>query len=148
MSSLTFKAVIGAVHVDPKKGIVKIQLEATSYVSLDELTSLGPQDESIRITLESEQTKIGDLTSTEVSLEPGSREERELDKRPYLEKADLDDVPDDEGEEGNSINHIIGEKGARWLKEAADRLKKDYVDDDGIERGDDEESRRRRGEII
>jgi hypothetical protein len=61
MSSLTFKAVIGGVHVDPKKGIVKIQLEATSYVSLDELTTLGPQDESVKITLESEQTKIEEV---------------------------------------------------------------------------------------
>ena len=58
MSALTFKAVIGGVHFDPKKGIVKIQLEATSYVSLDELTSLGPHDKSIRVRLESEQTKI------------------------------------------------------------------------------------------
>lgn len=61
MSALTFKAVIGGVHIDPKKGIVKIQLEATSYVPLDELTSLGPHDESIRVKFESEETRIGKL---------------------------------------------------------------------------------------
>jgi hypothetical protein len=69
MNSLTFKAVIGAVHFDPKKGIVKLSLEATSFVSLDKLTSLGPTDESIKVTLESPQTKItnvGDpITPTE-----------------------------------------------------------------------------------
>lgn len=56
--SLTFKAIIDGVHIDPKKGTVKIQLVATSSVSLDKLTTLSPKDESIHVTLESEQTKI------------------------------------------------------------------------------------------
>jgi hypothetical protein len=93
MSSLTFKAVIGAVHFDPKKGIVKIQLEATSYVSLDELTSLGPQDESIRITLESEQTRIDEHPLAPTEGEPATTDAAGLD-----------------------------EEGAEWLKKAADKL--------------------------
>lgn len=58
MSSLTFKALIDGVHFDPKKGAVKIQLIAASHVSMDKLISLGPADESVKITLESAQTKI------------------------------------------------------------------------------------------
>jgi hypothetical protein len=93
MSSLTFKAVIGAVHFDPKKGIVKIQLEATSYVSLDALTSLGPRDESVRITLESEQTRID---------------------APQLAPTEgVPAAPDAVG---------LDEEGAEWLKKAADGL--------------------------
>ena len=59
MSLLTFKALIDGVHLDPKKGIVKIQLVASSHdLSMDKLTSLGPADESVKITLESAQTII------------------------------------------------------------------------------------------
>ena len=58
MSTLTFKALIDAVHFDLKKGAVKIQLIATSYVSMDKLTSLAPADESVKITVEGAQTKI------------------------------------------------------------------------------------------
>jgi hypothetical protein len=94
MSKLTFKAVIGGVHFDPKKGTVKIQLEATSYVSLDELTTLGPQDESIRITLESEQTRI--------------------DEHPHAPTEGDPATPDAVG---------IDEEGAERLKKAAEELR-------------------------
>ena len=72
MSSVTFKALIDGVHFDPKKGAVKIQLIATSYVSMDKLTSLGPADESVRITLESAQTKIADVRDP-TALSPEAR---------------------------------------------------------------------------
>lgn len=93
MSTLTFKALIGAVHIDPKKGTVKIQLEATSYVSLDELTTLGPREESIRITLESEQTRI-----------------------------EVHPLVPTEGGIATSEAMGIDEEGAEWLKKAADKL--------------------------
>lgn len=54
---MKFKALIDGVHFDPKKGLVKIQLIA-NCVSLDELTTLSPKDESIFVTLDSEQTKL------------------------------------------------------------------------------------------
>jgi hypothetical protein len=56
---MKFKALIDGVHFDPKKGAVKIVLIGASHVSLDELTTIAPKDESILVTLESEQTKIG-----------------------------------------------------------------------------------------
>jgi len=68
MSSLTFKALIDGVHFDPKKGAMKIQLIATSNVSMDKLTSLVPADESVKITLESAQTKITQVISPEVNV--------------------------------------------------------------------------------
>lgn len=58
---MKFEAIIDGVHFDPKKGLVKIQLIA-NRVSLDELTTLSPKDESISVTLESDQTKIGVFT--------------------------------------------------------------------------------------
>ena len=61
MSSVTFKALIDGVHFDPKKGTVKIQLIAQSHVSIDKLTTLGPGDETVRVTLDSAQTKIEDV---------------------------------------------------------------------------------------
>jgi hypothetical protein len=61
MSTLTFKALIDGVHYDPKKGALKIQLIATSHVSIDRLTTLGPGDENINVTLESAQTNITDV---------------------------------------------------------------------------------------
>jgi len=68
MSTLTFEALIDGVRYDPKKGALKIQLIAASHVSMDKLTTLAPSDESIKITLESAQTKIvGD--SVALSLE-------------------------------------------------------------------------------
>jgi len=76
MSSLTFKALIDAVHFDPKKGVVKIQLVATSYVSMDKLTTLGPSDESIKVILESAQTKIASfplVPEAEAALEEGGK---------------------------------------------------------------------------
>ena len=104
MSSLTFKALIGAVHVDPKKGTVKIQLEATSYVSLDELTTLGPRDESVQITLESEQTRIDVFPLVPTEGEPAT--------------------PDAVG---------IDEEEAEWLKKAVDKLEEpgEVVDETG-----------------
>ena len=76
MRSLTFKALIDGVHFDPKKGAVKIQLIATSHVSMDGLTSLGPADESVRITLEGAQTKITDVGDS-IALSPEAREQGE-----------------------------------------------------------------------
>ena len=61
MSSVTFKALIDGVHFDPKKGTVKIQLVVSSHVSIDKLTTLGPGDETVRVTLDSPQTKIEDV---------------------------------------------------------------------------------------
>jgi hypothetical protein len=75
MSTITFKALINDIHFDPKKGTLKIQLIAANYVSLDKLATLGPQDENVKVTLESAQTKInelapgpaeGDLTTSDV----------------------------------------------------------------------------------
>ena len=58
MSTLTFKALIDAVRFDPKKGVLKISLTAATHVSMDQLTTLGPGDENIQVTLESAQTEI------------------------------------------------------------------------------------------
>lgn len=111
---MKFKAFIDGVHFDPKKGAVKIVLVATSYVSMDELTTVGPKDESIWVTLESEQTKLEvfPLTPTGVAVEPGSREESELEGRRYH---DPDDIPPD---------------GVPVDEEVAERLRKADVDDD------------------
>lgn len=85
MSSLTFKALIDGVHFDPKKGAVKISLIATSHVSMDKLTSLGPADESVRIILESAQTKITDVGDA-IALSPEAKEAPEEGEN-WLEKA-------------------------------------------------------------
>ena len=53
---MKFQALIDSIHFDPKKGTVKIVLIGASHVSLDELTTIEPKDESIWVTLESEQT--------------------------------------------------------------------------------------------
>lgn len=111
---MKFKALINGVHYDPKKGSVKIVLVGASHVSPDELTTLSPNDETIRVTLESEQTKLDDtLTPYGVALEPGSREEREAKKRSYHDPDDVppDGLPVDEGEEGDS-KHESEEKEA------------------------------------
>lgn len=55
---MKFQALIDSVHIDPKKGSVKITLVAASHVSLDELTTLSPKEETIHVTLNSKQTKI------------------------------------------------------------------------------------------
>ena len=75
MSSITFKALIDAVHVDPKKGVVKIQLIAGEAVSIDSLMALGPTDENIKVTLENAQTKI-----TEVGEKPISELQKEAEQ--------------------------------------------------------------------
>jgi hypothetical protein len=59
---MKFKALIDGVHFDPKKGAVKIVLIGASHVSLDELITLSPKDETVQVTLESEQAKIGVFT--------------------------------------------------------------------------------------
>lgn len=59
---MKFEALIDGVHFDAKKGSVKIVLVGASHVSLDELTTLSPKDETIQVTLESEQRKIGVFT--------------------------------------------------------------------------------------
>lgn len=58
MSAITFDALISGVSFDFKKGLVKIQLVATSFVSLDKLVNIGPKDESIEVTLMSPQTEF------------------------------------------------------------------------------------------
>lgn len=98
MSALTFKAIIGSVHFDPKKGIVKIQLEATSHVSLDELTSLGPHDESIRVRLESEQTRI-DPTGPIIIDGPITIDEEGAKRLREAARLLRDDADIDKGEE-------------------------------------------------
>lgn len=75
MSSLTFKALIDAVYFNPKKGAVKINLIASSHVSMDRLTTLSPSDKPIKITLESEQTKIDVFPLT-----PGAQVSHPLDE--------------------------------------------------------------------
>jgi len=99
---MKFEALIDSVHFDKKKGAVKIVLVGASHVSLDELTTLSPKDETIQVTLESEQTRIEvfPLRPNGVAIEPGSREEREL---------------------GAPIT--LGEEEAVKLKEAADQLR-------------------------
>jgi len=62
MTSISFKAILDGVHFDPKKGKVKVQLVGASHISLDSLSTLSQNDEPIRVTLESEQTKIGVFT--------------------------------------------------------------------------------------
>ena len=114
MSSLTFKALIDGVHFDPKKGAVKIQLIATSHdVSIDTLTSLGPADESVKITLEGAQTKITDVgdviglsPEAKAALEGGEnwleKEAGKLqgkDKAEGVEEEPLDQVDADEDED-------------------------------------------------
>ena len=111
MSTLTFKALIDGVHFDPKKGAVKIQLIATSHVSMDKLTSLGPADESVRITLESAQTKI---TASPLVPEAnpeggGGMVEEQLDQadedeaEEQLDQADEDEAADDEEALGDGL---------------------------------------------
>ena len=117
---MKFKALIDGVHYDPKKGLVKIQFIA-NRVSLDELTTLSSKDESIHVTLESEQTKIGVFTPNAIideeaaeRLQEAADQLREVDVdgdeveessiTPEItefptEEADPDDVPDDEGDE-------------------------------------------------
>lgn len=76
MSTLTFKAVIDGIHYDPKKGVVKIQLVASSHVSIDRLVTLGPSDESIDVVLQSAQTKITDAGDP-ITIDKGGAEWRE-----------------------------------------------------------------------
>jgi predicted aconitase len=108
---MKFKALIDGVHFDPKKGTVKIVLIGASHVSLDELTTIAPKDESILVTLESEQTKIEVFSL----LEPGSLEERDVGLPIRLE----------------------GEEAAERLKDAAERLREGDVDVDEIEEVDE-----------
>lgn len=115
---MKFKALIDGVHFDPKKGTVKIALVATLHdVSLDELATIGPKDESIRVALESEQTRIeaSPLTPYGRALEPDSREEREL---------------------GAPIT--LSEEEAVKFKEAADRLEECDEEGDEVEGADKE----------
>lgn len=121
---MKFQALIDGVHYDPKKGLVKIQLIA-NRVSLDELTTLGPDNESIQVTFESEQTKLdvsplepGPITlegeEAAVKLKEAAERLREgnvdgdemeevdeIEESPIMTefptpKADLDDIPEDE----------------------------------------------------
>jgi len=108
MSSLTFKALIDGVRFDPKKGALKIQLIAASHVSMDKLTTLGPSDESIRVTLESEQTEIETfplVPGTSVAIKGGEK---------WLKKAAdvlwADGTVEAEEEEGRIITEFSIEK--------------------------------------
>jgi hypothetical protein len=93
MSTITFKALIDSVHFDPKKGTLKIQLIAASHVSIDRLTTLGPGDENVNVTLQSAQTKITDVGDS-ITLTPEAVD--------ALEKAagTLREDEVEEGEEG------------------------------------------------
>lgn len=106
---MKFAAIIDGVHFDPKKGSVKIVLICTSHVSLDELTTVAPKDESIHVTFESEQTKIGNIRPKN-AIEPKDRDVGlliELDgERAAILKDAADQLNDasvdgDEGEEGD-----------------------------------------------
>jgi hypothetical protein len=55
---MKFNALIDDIHFNPKKGTVKIVLVGASHVSLDELTTLSPKEETVQVTLESEQTRL------------------------------------------------------------------------------------------
>ena len=59
MTTLNFKATVDSFS-RTKKGNITIQLTGTSYISLDKLSQISEGDESTLITLQSEQTKIGD----------------------------------------------------------------------------------------
>ena len=123
MSSLTFKALIDGVHFDPKKGVVKIQLIAASYVSMDRITSLGPGDESVKITLESAQTKITDVGDAirlspeakaaceegENWLEKAAGELQGKDKAEGVEEEQLDQVDADEIETEFPLSEAEGD---------------------------------------
>jgi len=102
MSSLTFNAFIGPVHFDPKNRAMKITLIAASNVSMDKLTSLGPADESVKITLESAQTKIIQAISPEASAATEEIAQKWLE----VEKKTADELRDDEmgGEEEEQLD--------------------------------------------
>jgi hypothetical protein len=105
---MKFKALIDGVHFDPKKGAVKIVLIGASHVSLDELTTLSPKDETVQVTLESEQTKI-EVISNHGTIEI---------------------------EESAGLQIRIDEEAAERLKDAAERLREDdEVDVDEAEGG-------------
>jgi hypothetical protein len=104
---MKFKALIDGVHFDPKKGTVKIVLVGASHVSLDELTTLSPKDETIQVTLESEQTtfKVTPQSFEEgdsITLEPGSQEERELEEARIITEFPTKEAKD-EDEEGDEV---------------------------------------------
>ena len=73
-------------------------LIATSHVSLDELTTLSPKDESIHVTLESEQTKIGIFTPNAIIDEEAAERLREGDPEDPTKEVDPDFVHDGEGD--------------------------------------------------
>ena len=93
MSSITFKAILDGGHFDPKKGSVKIQLIGASHISLDDVTTLAPNEEPIQVTLKSAQTQ---LKNYEVQLQ---------------------------GPLGVEDPTTLGEKEAERLKEAAGKLR-------------------------
>ena len=122
MSSITFKALIDGVHFDPKKGTVKIQLIAASHVSIDKLTTLGPRDESVQVTLESAQTKIIEDVGEDVCLP--------LKFKPP--EGQLDDPDGDWYDDSNPSTDkepLASEKGddvgVKELKDAAERLREE-----------------------
>lgn len=78
---MKFEAIIDDIHFNPKKGAVKIVLIATSHVSLDDLTTLSPKDESVQVTLESEQTKIGVFTPNAIIDEEAAERLKEASER-------------------------------------------------------------------
>ena len=92
---MKFQALIDAVHFDPKKGAVKIVLVGASHVSLDELTTLSPKDETIQVTLESEQTKFELLPQPPNVGDPITLDEEAVAKLDEstdgLRKGDVDD---------------------------------------------------------
>ena len=110
MSALTFNALIGPVNFDPKKGAMKITLIAASHVSMDKLTSLGPADESVKITLESAQTKITVfplVPGAEVAIEGGEellkKAADELRGEDAVEGDKDDEDEEEDDEEGDEL---------------------------------------------
>lgn len=95
---MRFQAIIDGIHFDPKKGSVKIVLIGASHVSLDELTTIGPKDKSIWVTLESEQTRF------DYEPKPGGTialsEEQGLKLKEVAERLGEGDVDGDEVEAG------------------------------------------------
>jgi hypothetical protein len=119
MSAITFDALINDIHYDPKKGTLKIQLIAANYVSLDKLATLGPKDETVKVTLESAQTCLADERDP-VGI---SEEKAEALKAAEEIKEKAMKRMKEEAEAGVGDSICLGEKAEAKLKAAAERLK-------------------------
>jgi hypothetical protein len=109
MNTMRFEAFINGVHVDPKKGALKIQFFADTRVSVDKLTSLTPQGDLVRITLERPQMNIdvGDPSSRgeDTAEELKDAEERQKpEERGFPLSKDPSQIGDELGEEAHISN--------------------------------------------